>query len=103
MEEVARTVSDSIEELARRMLKAAYPRRQSMFGVDDVISPRGDEEVVRELGYDHYTAHELFAAEEWLEEQRYIVAVPMHGRRGPSPYGDFYTVTLAGIAFMEGA
>ncbi len=95
-------MSDGIEELARRMLKAAYPRRQSMFGVDDVISPRGDQEVVRELGYDNYTAHELFAAEEWLEERRYIVAVPMHGRRGPSPYGDFYTVTPAGMAFMEG-
>jgi hypothetical protein len=81
-EEVARTVSDGIEELARRMLKAAYPRRQSMFGVLDVISPRGDQEVVRELGYDHHTAHELFAAEEWLEERRYIVAVPMHGRGG---------------------
>ena len=94
-------MGDGIEELARRMLKAAYPRRQSMFGVPDVISPRGDQEVVRELGYDHHTAHELWAAEEWLEERRYIVAVPMHGRRGPSPYGDFYTITPAGMAFMD--
>jgi hypothetical protein len=96
-------VSDGIEELARRMLKAAYRRRQSMFGVSDVISPRGDQEVVRELGYDHHTAHKLWVAEEWLEDRRYIVAVPMHGRVGPSPYGTFYTVTPAGMAFMEGA
>ena len=96
-------MSDGIEELARRMLKVAYRKRKSMFGISDVTSPRGDEEVVRELGYDHHTAHDLWAAEEWLEERRYIVAVPMHGRGGPSPYGDFYTVTSAGMAFMESA
>ncbi len=90
-----------IEELAQRMLKVAYRRRQSLFGEPDVISPRGDEEVVRELGYDYPTAHELWAAEEWLEERRYIMAVPMHGRGGPSPFGDFYTITPAGMAFMD--
>ena len=94
-------MSHGIEELAQRMMKVAYRRRQSLFGVPDVISPRGDEEVVRELGYDHQTAHELWAAEEWLEERRYIMAVPMHGRGGPSPYGDFYTITPAGMAFMD--
>jgi hypothetical protein len=94
-------VSDGIEELARQMLKAAYRRRQSMFGVSDVISPRGDQEVVSELGYDDHTAHRLWVAEQWLEDRRYITAVPMHGRGGPSPYGDFYTITPAGMAFMD--
>jgi hypothetical protein len=94
-------VSDGIEELARQLLKGAYRRRQSMFGVSDVISPRGDQEVVRELGYDDHTAHRLWVAEKWLEDRRYIAAVPMHGRGGPSPYGDFYTITPAGMAFMD--
>ncbi len=58
---------------------------------------------MRELGYDHLRPTSFWAAEEWLEERRYIVAVPMHGRGGPSPYGDFYTVTSAGMAFMESA
>jgi hypothetical protein len=93
-------VADEIENVARRMLKAAWRRRMTSFSVPDVVAPR-DKEVVRELGYEDHTAEELRRAEQWLEEQHYIVPASFASRG--IVQGDFYAVTLQGHAFREGA
>jgi hypothetical protein len=91
---------NGIEELARKMLKAAYRRRMTDFEVPDVVAPR-DTEVVGELGYDDPNTEELWATERWLEDQEYIKPAPIGPRGGTMP--GFYTITPAGMAFMEGA
>jgi hypothetical protein len=87
-----------IEDVARRLLKAAWRRRISGFSVPDVIAPR-DTQVVREIGYEDHTAEELWRVEEWLEDQHYIEPAPIAGAKAP---GGFYTVTPQGHAFREG-
>jgi hypothetical protein len=92
-------VANGIDELARRMLRAAYRRRRDMFGLPSVIAPR-DDEVVRELGYERATDHEMWAAEQWLADRRYIVPAPGVGSGRAMPGGFFYTITPEGMAFM---
>ena len=91
-------MSNGIEELARRMLKAAYRRRRDMFGLRDVIAPR-DDELVRELGYEYPSDPHMWGAEQWLEDHSYIVPAPFV-EGAPSPYGVFYMVTPKGMYFM---
>jgi hypothetical protein len=91
-------VANGIDELARRMLRAAYRRRRDMFGLPNVIAPR-DDEVVRELGYERATDQDMWAAEQWLADRRYIVPAPVVSG-GPAPGGVFYTATPEGMAFM---
>jgi hypothetical protein len=88
-----------VRELARRMLIVAYRRRGDMFGLRDVIAPRADE-VVRELGYESPSDHDMWAAEQWLVDQGYIVRPPFV-RGEPSPYGVFYMLTPPGMDFIE--
>jgi hypothetical protein len=96
-------VANGIEDLARRMLNAAWRRRTNGFIVPDVISPR-DQQVAREMGYDEgHSAEELWRVEQWLEERRYIVPANMVGRGKGTMLGDFYTITPEGHAFREGA
>jgi hypothetical protein len=96
-------MANGIDELARRMLRAAYRRRRDMFGRPNVIAPR-DDEVVRELGHEHATDHDMWAAEQWLADRRYIVPAPALGSGRPIPGGIpggvFYTITPEGMAFM---
>ena len=95
-------MANGIEDLARRMLNAAWRRRTHGFIVPDVVTPR-DAQVVRELGYEGHTAEELWRAERWLEDQRYIVPATMVGRGKGTMLGDFYTITPEGHAFRERA
>ena len=92
-------MANGIEDLARRMLNAAWRRRMSGFEVPDVIAPR-DKQVVHDIGYEDHSAEELRRAEQWLEEQRYIVPASFAGTG--TLLGDFYAVTLQGHAFREG-
>ena len=99
MEEVE-GVANEIETLARRLLNAAWRRRMTAFSVPDVVALR-DKQVVREIGYEDHTAEDLLRAEQWLAERHYIVPAGIVG--SGTVLGDFYTVTLAGHAFREGA
>ncbi len=101
MEEVE-DVANGIEDLARRMLNAAWRRRTSGFIVPDVVSPR-DQQVAQEMGSEDYTAEDLRRVEQWLEDRRYIVPANMVGRGQGTMLGDFYTITPEGHAFREGA
>jgi hypothetical protein len=92
-------MTDGIEDLARRMLDVAWRRRLTDFDVPDVVAPL-DTQVAWELGYRDHMADELWRAAEWLEDRRYIVPAPISGRGAVE---GFYTVTLAGHAFREGA
>ena len=93
-------MANEIEDLARRMLNAAWRRRMSGFEVPDVIAPR-DKQVVHDIvGYEDHSDEELRRAERWLEEQRYIVPASVAGTG--TLLGDFYNVTLQGHAFREG-
>jgi hypothetical protein len=95
-------VANGIEDLARRMLNAAWKRRTNGFIVEDVVTPR-DQQVAREMGYEDYTAEDLRRVEQWLEDRRYIVPATMVGRGKGTMLGDFYTITPEGHAFREGA
>jgi hypothetical protein len=94
---------DGIEELARRMLNAAWERRTTIGGVPDVISPRLDDRVVMDVGYDDQNAVELLRAEQWLEDCRYILPAPVARGGATVPGGGFYTVTPEGHGFRESA
>ncbi len=93
-------MANGIEDFARRMLNAAWRRRMAGFGVPDVVVPR-DKEVAGEIGYEDHTAEDLLRAEQWLAERHYIVPAGIVG--SGTVLGDFYTVTVAGHAFREGA
>ena len=95
-------MANRIEDLARRLLNAAWKRRTSAFIVEDVVTPR-DQQVAREMGYENPSAEELWRVEQWLEDRRYIVPATMVGRGKGTMLGDFYTITPEGHAFREGA
>ncbi len=88
-----------IRELAQQMLRVAYRRRRDMFGLRDVIAPRIIE-VVRELGYESPSDHDIWAAAQWLEDQGYIVPA-LFARGEPAPHRVFYMLTPPGMDFME--
>ena len=90
-------MANGIEQLARRMLKAAYRRRITGFDVPDVLDPR-DTEVVRDLRYNGDNAPELWEAEEFLEDGVYIVPAPISP--GGQPMVGLYTITSRGMSFM---
>lgn len=96
-------MANGVEELARRMLKAAWGQRTRIGNVPEVVAPR-DAGVLREIGHEDHSSEEMWRAEQWLEDRRYIVPAPVgRGSRGPTNMGAFYTVTREGHAFREPA